>query len=392
MTLKSEDCPFPDARTGDVLSFPRIAQNHHIHTVTMGEHNASDMQDQTGPRSLTRQEILHQIRGEQESRHRQRVWMQSVRTPLTPDGDKIASRLPEIEVDDVADFCNKTLPLYIFPVPTSKAHLANGQGLLLIVVHNYIYRKWFRPYRSEIEWDRFITKVIVPPRQVDSCDPLTSVHIATSMNARICAQIKARLSSTPRPVEQHMAAEHEEYIDTDVYKLQSLFHAVAIIIRGEDYSNLIQDIGQLPVSIVLTGLQDPENPLSAPITFEHIASKVHAYNGTPDQVARTTLETAIEFVMDLEEREITATGLRPDPYRTTQNRPDGGLTAPVYFDMQARDLGWGNEPLMGPSSEWVDVMQYPEWSGDGADGDAGCMQLREKQALRWQAHLDSLID
>lgn len=59
--------------------------------------------------------------------------------------------LPKMVPDDFTDTCNKLVPLYIC-VRTSDRIM---RGLVPIVLHNFLYRRWFRPYRSDIKGSRF---------------------------------------------------------------------------------------------------------------------------------------------------------------------------------------------------------------------------------------------
>lgn len=70
------------------------------------------------------------------------------------------------------------------------------------------------------------------------------------------------------------------------------------------------------VLLVLTGV---EEGLRAPITLKSIADEIIAHHQTDDsvKVVETSLDTAVRFVMKLEERELTAFGPRPDSRNPT---------------------------------------------------------------------------
>ncbi|KAK3983836.1 hypothetical protein QBC44DRAFT_38363 [Cladorrhinum sp. PSN332] len=52
--------------------------------------------------------------------------------------------------------------MQLIPYPYTSSSTAGGPFPFRNVLHNYIYRCWFRPWRSEIEYDRFICKLIAP--------------------------------------------------------------------------------------------------------------------------------------------------------------------------------------------------------------------------------------
>jgi hypothetical protein len=79
-------------------------------------------------------------------------------------------------------------------------------------------------------------------------------------------------------------------------------------------------------------------------------------------------------VIDLEAREAIAFGLRPDPVTTW--KPSG-------FELKHwREIA-GNEPLIGPSSRFVDTKIYPEWSGVGEHYDYVIMAAQEERDFRY---------
>ncbi|KAK4178427.1 hypothetical protein QBC36DRAFT_309218 [Triangularia setosa] len=59
---------------------------------------------------------------------------------------------------------NKTVPIYL--CKDNHDHTRhNNTCLLRPLVHNYVYSRWFRPYRSEIDWEQF------PIMTLESSDP-----------------------------------------------------------------------------------------------------------------------------------------------------------------------------------------------------------------------------
>lgn len=119
--------------------------------------------------------------------------------------------------------------------------------------------------------------------------------------------------------------------------------------------------------MVRTGIEDG---LSAPVTFGTIADKTDSYSKESQSVIKTNLATAVDFFMELEQRERAAFGPQPD-------------TA-VDFDVRDNYLrDWQkqreDELLVGPSSQWVDIEKYPQWTGPGEHYDSFIMAGYEKR-------------
>ncbi|KAI1137128.1 hypothetical protein F5Y05DRAFT_419618 [Hypoxylon sp. FL0543] len=318
----------------------------------------------------TRDEILWLLRTGLEGGHRHEIHLYAIRLHYLPSVRDI-DHLPEMDSRDVFDACNKSVPVYI--LRTSQWRLF-GQ-----VLHNYIYRRWFRPYRSEIECQRFICKFITPEDLPDEASPSQkTVNDLVSLNSAICAQVKAR----HRAYEEELASGEkiapwrlEEVHDHGLHVLQPLFQALLIIVCSKNYRNEdSKTVGRLPVYLVRTGIEDG---LSAPITFDSIADKIDGYTGRPRSAIKATLETAIDFVISLEAREAAAFGLQPDPI-------DAWAPQMRSFPRVWREIV-GNELLIGPSSKFVDTEKYSEWTGDGEEQESYIMASHEQQRFGWEA-------
>lgn len=75
-------------------------------------------------------------------------------------------------------------------------------------------------------------------------------------------------------------------------------------------------------------------------------------------------------------------GLLPDPVTSTvvpgeDDEPFYG----GYFQAICKDLGGGEDVLVGPSSRWVDSERYPDWLGAGTSWE-GTMELKMEQEMR----------
>jgi hypothetical protein len=318
----------------------------------------------------TRDDMLWDLRTQLEGGHRHVIHLWGVMNTYMPRVRDI-NHLPEMTVTDFVDTCNKSVPVYIIK--------DNQWCLLSIVLHNYIYRRWFRPYRSEIERQRFICKFIAPQDLPNEALPSQStINSIVSMNGAICAEVEARHHAY-----EQLALGNEEtgwimglsrLKDHKFHVLQPLFRALLIIISSKNYNNEdSKTIGKLPVFLVRTGIEDG---LSAPITFEPIMDKIHGSLGATKSTIKVTLETAIGFVLDLEAREAAVFALQPDPAAAwNPNR----FTTDCWRHLQ------GDQPLIGPSSRFVNTENYPQWLGDGERADSWIMAGYEQRAFRRDA-------
>jgi hypothetical protein len=173
-------------------------------------------------------------------------------------------------------------------------------------------------------------------------------------------------------------ADWEIVRDQKLWVMQPLFRAVAIAIKKNDYSIAVPAIAEIPVLLVITGVKEG---LSAPITFDSIADKISVRHETEDpvQAVETSLETAVRFVMALEQRELAAFGPRPDPTETCKDPRRSCMLGDGEALLLAKQRGWeGDEAPQGPSSTWVDLNIYREWTGETASWDDRAAQDWER--------------
>jgi hypothetical protein len=198
----------------------------------------------------------------------------------------------KLTLNEFLDTCNKSVPVYILRRPRVR--------LLRTVLYNYIHRQWFCPYRSEIDYQRFICKFITPedlPNDTTTPTPST-INTIVSLNRPIGAGVEAlhptydeKLASRERREVVWNTAQLEDH---RLYVLRLLFQALLIVISIQNYRlENSKAIGRLPIFLVRTGIEDG---LSAPITFEPIREKsqVESDLGDTRLAIRTTLETAID--------------------------------------------------------------------------------------------------
>ncbi|KAK4151016.1 hypothetical protein C8A00DRAFT_17542, partial [Chaetomidium leptoderma] len=320
-------------------------------------------------------EILHLLRGRVEWYHRHQILRQSVRFP-GPMPVSLES-IGGMRMSTIESCCNKSVPIYVLPDGSCSVE---AWRLLLAVLHNYLYRTWFQPYRSEIDWGQFLAEIInvredAVPVHIEK--PAEVARFAALMSRAICTHVETtqqKIGSRAVTSSDEMHALRKELGLSDwetisqqkFLLLRPLFRAVAIVIKRNAYGLAVPEISQIPVLVVLTGV---EEGLSAPITFASIASKISAHH-TEDsvQTAETSLATAVNFVMDLEKRELDASGPIPDPAETCKDPRRSCLLGKQEAWAFARVRGWeGVDAPEGPSSSWVDHNIYREWTAEGSD-------------------------
>ncbi|KAK3359530.1 hypothetical protein B0T25DRAFT_600640 [Lasiosphaeria hispida] len=210
----------------------------------------------------------------------------------------------DMTLEQADDCCNKSVAIYI--MSAEEDFLPDP---LLEMLHIYLYDKW----------------------PGDAVDILIPVHAAISNRAE-----EARLAMKeldPARLNDDSIVDPKEF-----FILQPLFRALAIVIRHESFDPDTSDIGQLTAMLVRTGT---EEGLSSPISSDPIAPRITGFTcGSRRELAvETTLETTVDFVMDLEKREVAAFGPRPDPVASTEGFEDGYFRGPAEF-YEAICLGW----------------------------------------------------
>ncbi|KAM0228975.1 hypothetical protein ACHAPO_010383 [Fusarium lateritium] len=311
---------------------------------------------------LEAHEILHHLRGIVEWNHRSRLYGPMVERPFS------MTDLPRLQRGQAIGFFNKTVPIYMLEGDKNKRGLTN---MLSITLHNYLYKKWFRPYRSDIELGQFIAKVIDVHGQPESIDEATAVDVAMTIRSTINAQL---FRIPPRPF----------------YTIPALFEALVVVIPAESYCicSSIANISTMTVLMLLTG---ETVGLSGPISFDSIENEVERVTIRGMHGVRTRLEVAVDFIMFMELREAAVFGPQPDPVAAAASDPviqDIYGLEPMYcFERRrATQLGWKYGPIVGPSSKWVSMERYPKWTGAGAGVDMLVYQKKEERA--WSMHRD----
>ncbi|KAI0546523.1 hypothetical protein F4679DRAFT_598600 [Xylaria curta] len=323
---------------------------------------------------LPRHEILHQLRTDREYEHRHRLFIRSLTHMYEPSLEALKDA-PEFHLRMSNEFCNKSAPIYVL-----RGRSTRCLPLLLTSIHNYVYRRWFRPYESEIEYGQFLVKLFAPLKlpPVDKMSIKSIANLARDLTTTICERVD-RVKRVHTLVQLRKLGPGIDTRDIDecmhkqeFFILQPLFRAIALVVCETSF-DMDLPISQFPVLIVRTGT---EEGLSAPISLDSITNYGEKLAEDPrkeTRAMRTTLETAVTFLMDLERRETAAFGLRPDPVASTKDLKSG------YFSREEvlKRIPSKWEIPEGPSSQWVDREIYTTWSGRGADYDANWMNQLE---------------
>ncbi|KAM5364076.1 hypothetical protein ACJZ2D_011693 [Fusarium nematophilum] len=328
---------------------------------------------------LPRHEILHEARGQIEAFHRRDIYYSSTKLPLNPCPfpPGTCSRLSHDDMRDLSphhaeDCCNKTVPIYII-TSHGRSHL-----VLRYALHNWLYHKWFQPYRSDIEYRQFIAKLFYPCQPSVDTPSALLVKLINELNARICDRVTSvQKEVVTLPTESELCG-GPCFRDQRFYILQPLFRALTIILLEDDFNVRITDMGKIPVLLTLTG---EEHGLSQRLSFESISHQVEDF--VSETAVRVPLHIAIEFVLAQQEREIAAFGPQPDPVESTRGLQNGLHLHAEGLRHAVRQLGGGDEPVVGPSSTWVDTRVYTEWTGNGAWEDKRIYVWEEKRE-RWR--------
>lgn len=313
-----------------------------------------------------REKELWLLRRAHEERHRCTIWRNVSLYTYHPFVD--APERQRLTDNDFLNTCNKAVPVYVFN------RSCCYQRLFPIALHNYIYRRWFRPYRSELEHEQYVCKIIVPailPHH-DSSSRKT-IESLVSLNKSLCDQVEARRPVYDAAVQGYMdiACERVPLKDHKYYQIQPLFRALLIIMDTKDYhSEGSEQIGDMRVSMVRTGVVDG---LSAPITFESILGQGEVEASHDPDVVITTLRTAVDFVLALDNRERAAAR-------------DGMQSALVPAPEEWYTRHWksylGNEPVIFPSAKLVSDEKAEEYGRCGGFPAWDDMMVRMEERAR----------
>lgn len=305
---------------------------------------------------LPRHEILSEIRGQLEACHRQDIFVVDARHKVRPCllrnnvcSDDCHVKVEDMSSRDLEGCCNKTVPIYI-------VHRTKHYSLLHCALHNWLYNKWYRPYRNDIEYHQFIAKQFYPCRPSPEMSAVSLVTLINDLHGRICNQVATYQREVVTLPLQPAAFGGPCFRDQEFLILQPIFKAVTIILLEDDFNVRVTDVGKLPVLITLTG---EDSGLSQPLSFKSMSQHVTKF--ISDTAVQVPLHIAIDFVIAQNQREIAVFGTQPDPVKSTL-----GFRSTLNVGLEAlpavmRSLGGGDEPIEMPSSTWVDTAIHTGW-------------------------------
>ncbi|OBS29571.1 hypothetical protein FPOA_03509 [Fusarium poae] len=319
-----------------------------------------------------RDQILHQLRGLKEREHRVEA-LKSISSdahffrstgkmykPLTKENlsayYKVYSMVP----------CyNKSIMIYTLD-PKREADCI-GTGILKFL-DIWMYRQWFKPYESDIDFGRYVAKTFLLQWKEESQKP--TLDDINNFHKGLCHDLKgamfkdmpletiedlkkhhlSRLKGPFLTQEDILTAFHQSYV------LQPTFQSFFIVLQRTngftDGPFRADDVGNIPVLLVCTVCHNQF----------HCGEKFNDTLG-PCCSMQTTMKTAIGFIMHLEK----------NFKKTAKVLPTGMKPYGSYLDIEqeAEKMGWdtdkhGKLPLDQPSSTWVDRSKYTEWTGAGA--------------------------
>lgn len=317
-------------------------------------------------------EMLHYLRTCLEFNHNARLFLNTVHgTHSLRLLQHDSWQLPNFSLETATEFCNRAAPIYILGPNGGPRGV---RRYLIFAILHYVYRRWFRPYRNDIEYGQFLVKFVAPYgfSREETTSLSDVVDLVKDLHAAICLKVND-VQSLAQQLVGHDCAEQSErlgpkrygptgldmerfILGQEFFILQPLFRAIALIVCDFDLPDVENlPIQQLPILIARTGVEDG---LSAPVTFDSIADEIEDLVKDPSggiRAVKTTLQTAVTFLLALQLRETRAFGPSPDPAAYATKCWNGWFSGEET--LERRDVGMSS--LVGPSSEWVDLNMYP---------------------------------
>lgn len=243
--------------------------------------------------------------------------------------------------------CNKSVPIYIL-TPESGRSLKHH-------IFDYAFSQWYQPGRNDIEYHQFIAQTIITDGFEISADaqPREIVDSLLTLHQKVCQQVEEAREAMinfdtqggrlwPECARWNLShatrgrglCEHRENSDLvkkdqQYFVVQPTFRALTIAVCQGTYPSSIFTTEptqpyNLPVLMMKTGVTEG---LSAQISFDSMVAmgKAHGVLTGPSKndAVYTTLGTAIDFVLTLEQREHAAFGPSPDPVLSTAYHESG---------------------------------------------------------------------
>ena len=305
--------------------------------------------------SSSNEEILHNIRYSDEWHHR---WTREyffrhrpLTLALTP-----SSSVPQVQLEQIQDSCNKSTALYFIAqdLEPHTSSYARDARIRSDIIYS-IYEQWFRSHHMDIDFGKFVAKLIC--LKIPSDEQTVTGEEVINLHKAWCEQVENTL---PLCSKDPTGTEHEK----DMYRLHN-HGTTGINVKQHMYYNILPTFRAL-IMIIDNHAADKNSEriahlvrtdipseLSRPITFEGIRPKLddeRYFGHGRDNVISTTLSAAIEFVMALESREQAAFPERPRNPRIVDEKM-GSRTE------RARLRGYTGPEIRGPSSGWVKLVE-----------------------------------
>jgi hypothetical protein len=292
------------------------------------------MEQKASLQRLPKSQVLQDIRIAAENRFKYYLLTSFVRFSLTFPPNL---PLPLVTFDHLQDLCNKPTAMYTRKTP--RENCLNREK-----IKNHIFDKWARGnfHTTNIEFYNFFAKLIKLKDGEDSAPASTEKIVA------LHRALLERYAQTEPQFESYGSFEALKdglvghliynYEQRQFYKIKPLFQALIIIIEGETKSGCTaEETAKLEVSLVRTGVT---TGLSGPISFSRF--------GKGDEVSCVTvsLEEAVRFVMDLDEREENLNPREHDLTVLDENINE-------YAEIARRCDRLTDEDLLGPSTGWI---------------------------------------
>ena len=304
---------------------------------------------------VTNQEILREMRYEREHNHRTIREIYFYRRPLFLSRNCSLSQVEtaEIPLEEIQESCNKSTALYWTPEPGPRSLQTPHRNIIFS-----IYDQWFRGHDTDIEFGRFVARLIALRRplgeQGATIQDILAIHrawcetVAVTLPTFFDQEVGEWSGEGPFPGSNFNTTQHMHY------QLQPLFRALIVV-----YDHSVRYGREPIVHIIRTG---DTTGLSAPITFESVEPIVGTASGLSsglphDDMITTTLSSAIAFVMALESREQNA--FAPDRLRDPGTL-DEMLGEKASRDKLARELGYTGPEIQGPSTDWIKLAEGEE--------------------------------
>lgn len=101
--------------------------------------------------------------------------------------------------------CNTSIPVYLL-ASLNKGAGGGIIGTLRMALSNFIYRKWFQPYKTEIEFDRSLFQFIrtIDMQCTETRPPASTFDILTSLNKDIRTHIEETKNTAIRMIYENL--------------------------------------------------------------------------------------------------------------------------------------------------------------------------------------------